>query len=84
MISHPPRTWQERGGWNFVNPRLQPLRPRGFQIFARLRVLWREFLLLPVDNKAGDKFDANCDIKIVDSDDIPDGWMGMEDRKSVV
>ncbi|CAN3971251.1 putative deoxyribonuclease YcfH, partial [Dysosmobacter welbionis] len=45
MISHPPRTWQERGGWNFVNSRLQPLRPRGFQIFARLRVLWREFLL---------------------------------------
>ena len=39
MISHPPRTWQERGGWNFVNSRLQPLRPRGFQIFARLRVL---------------------------------------------
>ena len=35
-------------------------------------------LLLPVDNKAGDKFDANCDIKIVDSDDIPDGWMGMD------
>ena len=45
MISHPPRTWQERGGWNFVNSRLQPLRPRGFQIFARLRALWREFLL---------------------------------------
>lgn len=35
-------------------------------------------LLLPVDNKIGDKFDANCELKTVDSDDIPDGWMGMD------
>ena len=35
-------------------------------------------LLLPVDNKAGDKFDANCDIRVVESYDIPEGWMGMD------
>ncbi|MCI8493197.1 phosphoglycerate kinase [Anaerotruncus sp.] len=35
-------------------------------------------LLLPVDNRVGDRFDANCDVKIVDSDSILDGWMGMD------
>lgn len=34
--------------------------------------------LLPVDNKAGDKFDANCQMQIVSSDAIPDGWMGLD------
>lgn len=35
-------------------------------------------LLLPVDNRAGDKFDADCSVKVVGSDNIPDGWMGMD------
>ena len=35
-------------------------------------------LLLPLDNNAGDKFDENCNEQIVNSDDIPDGWMGMD------
>ena len=35
-------------------------------------------LLLPIDNNAGDKFDENCNEQIVNSDDIPDGWMGMD------
>lgn len=35
-------------------------------------------LLLPVDNRVGDKFDANCDVKLVNSDNIPDGWMGLD------
>lgn len=35
-------------------------------------------LLLPVDNCVGDKFDANCSVKVVGSDNIPDGWMGMD------
>ena len=35
-------------------------------------------LLLPVDNRVGDKFDANCSVKVVGSDNIPDGWMGMD------
>lgn len=34
--------------------------------------------LLPIDNKIGDKFDENCKNDIVDSDKIPDGWMGMD------
>ena len=35
-------------------------------------------LLLPVDNRVGDKFDANWSVKVVGSDNIPDGWMGMD------
>ena len=35
-------------------------------------------LLLPVDNRVGDKFDANCSVKVVGSDNIPDGWMSMD------
>lgn len=35
-------------------------------------------LLLPVDNLIGDKFDPNCACESVDSDNIPDGWMGMD------
>ena len=30
------------------------------------------------DNRVGDKFDANCSVKVVGSDNIPDGWMGMD------
>ena len=33
--------------------------------------------LLPVDNVAADKFDANADTRIV-GDDIPEGWMGLD------
>lgn len=35
-------------------------------------------LLLPVDNKIGDKYDPNCNAKVVDSDDIDDGYMGLD------
>ena len=34
--------------------------------------------LLPVDSKVGDKFDPDCKVKTVDSDKMPDGWMGMD------
>ena len=34
--------------------------------------------LIPVDNKVGDAFDANCNFKIVDSKNIPDGYMGLD------
>lgn len=34
--------------------------------------------LLPEDNKVGDKYDPNCNAKVVDSDDIPEGWMGLD------
>lgn len=35
-------------------------------------------LLLPVDNKIGDRFDEACESKVVDSETIPAGWMGMD------
>src|SRR3989338_2657494 len=34
-------------------------------------------LVLPVDNIAADKFDANANTKLV-GEDIPDGWMGLD------
>ncbi|MBC8585317.1 phosphoglycerate kinase [Youxingia wuxianensis] len=34
--------------------------------------------LLPIDNRVGDKFDANCEMKVCDAKSIPDGWMGMD------
>ena len=33
--------------------------------------------LLPVDNIAADKFDANANTQIVGAD-VPDGWMGLD------
>jgi phosphoglycerate kinase len=34
--------------------------------------------LIPVDNMVADKYDENADHKVVDSDKIPDGWMGLD------
>ena len=34
--------------------------------------------LIPVDNKVGKEYDPNTDAMIVDSDDIPEGWMGLD------
>ena len=34
--------------------------------------------LIPVDNKIGKEYDENTEAKIVSSDDIPDGWMGLD------
>ncbi|MBQ6931193.1 MAG: phosphoglycerate kinase, partial [Clostridia bacterium] len=34
--------------------------------------------LIPVDNKVGKEYDPNTEAMIVDSDDIPDGWMGLD------
>ena len=34
--------------------------------------------LIPVDNRVGDKYDPNCESKVVSSDNIPDGWMGLD------
>jgi phosphoglycerate kinase len=34
--------------------------------------------LIPEDNHVGDKYDPNCNEKVVDSDDIPDGYMGLD------
>jgi phosphoglycerate kinase len=35
-------------------------------------------MLLPVDNLAGDAFSNDCNIKVVDAYDIPDGFSGMD------
>jgi phosphoglycerate kinase len=34
--------------------------------------------LLPVDTKVGKEFDKDTEFKTVDSDKIPDGWMGLD------
>ena len=34
--------------------------------------------LLPVDNRVGDKFDNDCHMLVVDSDDLPAGYMGLD------
>ena len=34
--------------------------------------------LLPADNKVGREYDPNTESMVVDSDDIPDGWMGLD------
>ena len=35
-------------------------------------------ILLPEDSLAADKFDAEANTKVVASNDIPDGWMGLD------
>ncbi len=35
-------------------------------------------LLLPVDNKVGDAFSNDCNIKVVATGEIEDGWSGMD------
>ena len=35
-------------------------------------------LLLPVDNRIGDAFSNDCNIKVVKRGEIPDGWEGMD------
>ena len=34
--------------------------------------------LIPVDNKVGLEYDPNTEAKVVDSDKIPQGWMGLD------
>lgn len=34
--------------------------------------------LIPIDNKVGLEYKADTEFKVVDSDDIPDGWMGLD------
>lgn len=34
--------------------------------------------LLPLDNHVGDKYDPECNDMMVDSEDIPDGFMGLD------
>ncbi len=34
--------------------------------------------LIPVDNKVGREYDENTEAQVVNSDEIPDGWMGLD------
>lgn len=34
--------------------------------------------LIPVDNKVGKEYDENTESMLVNSDEIPDGWMGLD------
>ena len=34
--------------------------------------------LIPVDNKVGKEYDPNTEAQIINSDEIPDGWMGLD------
>ncbi len=34
--------------------------------------------LIPVDNKVGKEYDPNTESMLVNSDEIPDGWMGLD------
>ena len=34
--------------------------------------------LLPIDNRVGKEYDENTENMLVNSDDIPDGWMGLD------
>ncbi len=34
--------------------------------------------LIPVDNKVGKEYKADTEAMVVDSDEIPDGWMGLD------
>ncbi len=34
--------------------------------------------LIPVDNKVGKEYDENTEAQVVNSDSIPDGWMGLD------
>ena len=34
--------------------------------------------LIPVDNKVGKEYDENTESMVVNSDDIPEGWMGLD------
>ncbi len=34
--------------------------------------------LIPIDNKVGKEYDENTEAMVVNSDEIPDGWMGLD------
>ena len=41
-------------------------------------------LLLPIDNKIGKEFKADTESKTVKSNEIPDGWEGLENREKTI
>lgn len=47
------------------------------ELMAKAKAKGIKFLL-PVDNRAGDKYAPDCNDILVDSDNIPDGYMGLD------
>lgn len=47
------------------------------ELMAKAKAKGVQFLI-PEDNHVGDKYDPACSEKFVDSDEIPDGWMGLD------
>jgi phosphoglycerate kinase len=47
------------------------------ELMAKAKAKGVDFLI-PDDNRVGDKYDPDCSSKVVDSDEIPDGWMGLD------
>ena len=47
------------------------------EILAKAEAKGVKFLL-PVDNRVGDAFSADANMMVVDSDEIPDSWQGMD------
>lgn len=47
------------------------------ELMAKAKAKGVKFLL-PVDNRAGDKYAPDCHDILVDSDNIPDGYMGLD------
>ncbi len=35
-------------------------------------------MLLPVDNRCGDAFDANCNLQVCKTGTVPEGWQGLD------
>ncbi|KAG7365391.1 phosphoglycerate kinase [Nitzschia inconspicua] len=47
------------------------------EVMAKAEKLGKE-IILPVDIVVADKFDKDADSKVVPADEIPDGWMGLD------
>nr|AAF45020.1 phosphoglycerate kinase precursor [Phaeodactylum tricornutum] len=47
------------------------------EVLAKAEKLGKE-ILLPIDIVIADKFDAEAETKVVSAEEIPDGWMGLD------
>ena len=47
------------------------------ELIAKAKTMGKN-LLLPVDNVVANAYAADADHKVIDSDNIPDGWMGLD------
>ena len=65
-------------GYNIGNSRCEPDKvDLAKDLMEKAKANGVEFLL-PIDNRAGDKYAPDCNFLQVDSDNIPDGYMGLD------